>query len=99
MSEKDGITHVYGKGKRKTPIQRIYDTLDKYYITLESYLERIRICGDHNSYGKTDNDATTMHFKEDYYMKTGVFHPAYNIQIGVSDEYIMHATVHQDRSD
>lgn len=99
LSEQQGIPYVYGKGTRKTAIQRIYDKIDAYYISLESCLERIAICGDRNSYSKSDHDATMMHLKEDYYMKTGVFYPAYNIQIGVSDEYIMHATIHQDRAD
>lgn len=40
-----------------------------------------------------------MHMKEDHYMKTGIFKPGYNLQIGVSDEYILALTVSQDRSD
>lgn len=40
-----------------------------------------------------------MHMKYDYYNHTGVFKPGYNIQIGVSDEYIMHTLISQARSD
>ncbi|MEG0275216.1 MAG: transposase, partial [Longicatena sp.] len=100
QSEKEGIVFVYGKGKRKTLIQRAYDNLTKYRVTLEECLTRIQICGeDRNSYSKTDHDATMMHMKEDYYMKTGIFKPGYNVQIGVCDEYISYACVFQDRSD
>ena len=98
--KKQGFSFVYGKGKRKTPIQRIYDNLADYRDTLESCLTRIQICGEgRNSYSKTDHDATMMHMKEDYYMKTGIFKPGYNVQIGVCDEYIAYACVFQERSD
>ena len=94
------IEKVYGKGKRKTPIQRLYDLLVKYKDTLISCLERIKLCGpDRNSCSKVDYDATFMHMKYDYYNHTGVFKAGYNIQIGVSDEYIMHTLVSQARSD
>lgn len=73
--KKQGFSFVYGKGKRKTPIQRIYDNLADYRDTLESCLTRIQICGEgRNSYSKTDHDATMMHMKEDYYMKTRFGH-------------------------
>ncbi|WP_268892241.1 transposase [Erysipelothrix urinaevulpis] len=59
----------------------------------------MRICGDRNSYSKTDHDATFMHGKEDYYSKTGIFKPYYNLQIGVSDEYILHLGVYPNPTD
>lgn len=94
------IEKVYGKGKRKTAIQKLYDLLIKYQNTLISCIERIELCGpDRNSCSKVDNDATFMHMKYDYYNNTGVFKPGYNLQIGVCDEYIMHMLVSQARSD
>ena len=63
------------------------------------YAERIEKCGERNSYSKTDEDATFMHGKEDYYMKTGIFKAYYNIQIGVSDEYIRYIDVFQNPAD
>ncbi len=46
----------------------------KHKHTLENCLERINLCGpNRNSCSKTDHDATMMHMKEDYYMKSGVF--------------------------
>ena len=36
---------------------------------------------------------------QDYYNKTGIFKPYYNVQIGVSDEYIMHVGVYQNPTD
>lgn len=97
---KENIEKVYGKGKRKTPIQRIYDKLIAYRNTLLGCFERITLCGPHrNSCSKIDHDATFMHMKYDYYNHTGVFKPGYNIQVGVCDEYVMHTLVSQARSD
>jgi len=91
---------VNGKGTRKSPKQRRYEAFSAFHEKLKEYEEKIARCGeDRNSYSKTDPDATFMHMKEDYYMKTGIFKPGYNLQIGVSDEYILALTVSQDRSD
>ena len=48
----------------------------------------LKICGNRNSYSKTDKDATFMRMKEDY-MRNGQLKPAYNLQIGVNSEYIV----------
>jgi len=94
------ISFVYGRGKRKTAIQRLYDELRKHTAKIEECSEKIEICGDdRSSYSKTDHDATFMHMKYDYYMNTGVFKPGYNIQLGESDEYIRHIRVGNDRTD
>lgn len=94
------IRFVYGKGTRKTEIQRSYDELRKHTAKIEECTGKLEICGtDRNSYSKTDHDATFMHMKYDYYMNTGVFKPGYNIQLGESDEYIRHIRVGNDRTD
>ena len=97
--EQQGITFVYGKGKRKTPLQRHYDDLMNYQMKCREYEIKLDICGPRNSYSKTDHDATFMHGKEDYYNHTGIFKAYYNIQIGVSDEYILHYGVYQNPTD
>lgn len=63
------------------------------------YEKSLNICGDRNSYSKTDHDATMMNMKYDYYNQTGVFKPGYNLQIGVSDEYIMHMDIFSNPTD
>lgn len=45
------------------------------------------MCGERNSYSKTDPDATFMRMKEDA-MLNGQLKPAYNLQHGVDSEYI-----------
>lgn len=90
---------MYGKGHRKTTTQRFYESLSKYIKKLEEYIEKINICGEkRNSYSKTDNSATFMRIKKDY-MGNDQLLPAYNVQIGVADEYIAVVDVNQYRSD
>ena len=97
--EQEGIQFVYGKGKRKHPVQRLFESLKEYQAKLEEYQKHLSICGERNSYSKTDHDATFMHGKEDYYSKTGIFKAYYNVQIGVSDEYILHMGVYPNPTD
>ena len=84
----DENTFVYGRGHRKSREQRYYERLKEYIEKLSEYVEKIQICGpERNSYAKTDHDATFMRMKKDY-MGNDQLLPAYNIQIGVADEYI-----------
>ena len=97
--EDNQVQFVFGKGSRKSPYQRVYEHLVSYQNKLEAYVKHLEICGQRNSYSKTDHDATFMHGKEDYYNKTGIFKPYYNVQIGVSDEYILHYGVYPNPTD
>ena len=83
------IKCVYGKGKRKSQIQRLYDSFTAYTAKMYEYEEHLRIIGsERSSYAKTDHDATYMHMKEDH-MRNSQLKAGYNVQIGVSNEYIM----------
>ena len=90
---------VHGKGRHKTPEQRHCERLSYYTAKLQEYVEKINTCGpDRNSYSKTDPDATFMRMKKDY-MGNDQLLPAYNVQIGVADEYIVVVKAMQYRSD
>ena len=95
----DTSTFVSGKGHRKTVQQRQYEKLVEYTTKLDEYVTKISICGENrNSYSKTDPSATFMRIKTDY-MGNDQLLPAYNVQIGVADEYIAVVDVNQYRSD
>lgn len=95
----DKENFVSGRGHRKSPQQRHYEKLTEYAQKLEEYTEKIKICGEkRNSYSKTDHSATFMRIKTDY-MGNDQLLPAYNVQIGVADEYIAVIDVNQYRSD
>lgn len=88
-----------GRGHKKDEFQKWYETFKGYKDKALEYSEKIKICGNRNSYSKTDHDATMMHGKEDYYNKTGIFKAYYNVQVGVSNEYIRLIGVCQDCND
>ena len=94
----DETKFVHGKGKRKTEYQRNYELLLEYTDKLKEYALKINTCGNRNSYSKTDKDATFMRIKKDY-MGNDQLLPAYNIQVGVTDEYIAVVDVNSYRSD
>ena len=93
-----GIQFVYGKGKRKTEIQRDYDRIYEYLERIEKYHESQIILGTRKSYSKTDLDATFMRMKEDH-MRNGQLKPAYNVQIGVESEYIVGIGLYSNPTD
>lgn len=95
----DEAQFVHGRGHHKTTQQRHYERLQEYAEKLEEYIEKIDICGaERNSYSKTDHSATFMRIKTDY-MGNDQLLPAYNVQIGVADEYIAVVDVNQYRTD
>lgn len=95
----DESAFVHGMGRRKSIQQRQYELLVKYTDKLSEYVQKINTCGpDRNSYSKTDHSATFMRMKRDY-MGNDQLLPAYNVQIGVADEYIAVVDVNHYRSD
>lgn len=95
----DESKFVYGRGKRKTNIQRNYEKIKEYKDRLKEYARHIEICGEkRGSYSKTDKSATFMRIKTDY-MGNDQLLPAYNLQIGVCEEYIATVDVKQYASD
>lgn len=79
---------VHGKWHHKSPEQRNYEKLKMYLQKIKEYGEKLSICGENrNSYSKTDHSATFMRIKRDY-MGNDQLLPAYNVQVGIADEYI-----------
>ena len=78
-----------------------YKLLVQYLEKSLEYEEKERICGpNRNSYYKTDNDATAMCLKEDYYSGLGSnMHAGYNAQISVINGLITAYLVTQSRTD
>ena len=87
IRQEEGIAFAHGTGRRKTRLQRSLETLETYIAKLKEYNKKLYVCGDRNSYSKTDPDATFMRMKEDA-MLNGQLKPAYNLQHGVDSEYI-----------
>lgn len=88
LKEAEGIEFVHGSGKRKSPLQKSIETLEGYLGRLKEYTKKLYVCGERNSYSKTDPDATFMRMKEDA-MGNGQLKAGYNVQHGVDSEYIV----------
>ena len=86
------IKFVHGIGRKKSKLQRAVEELETYIERTKKYIMEKYICGERNSYSKTDHDATFMRLKEDA-MRNGQLKPAYNVQHGVDSEYIVWADV------
>jgi hypothetical protein len=87
IRHEEGVVFVHGSGKRKTCLQKSVEALEAYLDKLKEYNHKLHVCGERNSYSKTDPDATFMRMKEDA-MRNGQMKPAYNLQHGVDSEYI-----------
>jgi transposase len=92
LKESENLVFVHGIGKRKSPLQKSIELLEEYLSKLKEYTQKIHICGERNSYSKTDHDATFMRMKEDA-MGNGQLKPAFNLQHGVDSEYITWLTI------
>lgn len=89
-----------GKGHKKIEIVADIGKLNKYLNKSLEYEEKEEICGNRNSYFKTDKDATAMCLKEDYYSGLGSnMHAGYNVQIMVSKGIVLNYYISQERSD
>lgn len=98
IKEAESIVFVYGKGQRKTPLQRHIEKLEECLEKSKEYNHKLYVCGNRNSYAKTDEDATFMRMKEDA-MKNGQLKPAYNLQHGVDAEYVVWLSVSSNTTD
>lgn len=82
-------------GELKKSVKTVKEDLLPRQRKYERHREAL---GDRNSYSKTDPDATFMRMKDDH-MKNGQLKPGYNIQAGVSNQFLIHYTTHQSPGD
>ena len=98
IKDTENTEFVYGKGKRKSKLQKAIESLESFIEKQNKYDNYNNLFDGRNSFSKTDVDATFMHMKEDH-MRNSQLKPGYNIQIGVEAEYIVGVDVSSERSD
>lgn len=77
IAQGEDIGFVYGKGKHKPEIQKLYEELEECGTRLMEYKACFEIMGKgHNSYSKTDMEATFMRMKEECDKKLNLVSPA-----------------------
>ena len=94
----ENLDWVTGKGHHKKPIQKAIETVNNWLEKWKKYTQDMYICGDRNSYCKTDHDATFMHMKEDH-MRNEQLKPGYNVNEATSEEFIIGNYISADRND
>ena len=83
-----GVEFAYGRGHRKSELQKAIEAITGWIKRLVRYNLDIHICGDRNSYSKTDHDATFMRMKDDH-MKNGQLKPGYNVNVATVSQFIV----------
>jgi transposase len=72
---------------------------EDYLPRLVKYEEQAETLAERNSYSKTDPDATFMRMKEDFGNPKAWPKPAYNVQLGTENQFIVGFSVHQQAND
>lgn len=98
LNSKIQTPFVYGRGKRKSELQRDIEQLTELVNRKEKYENYQKTFSGRNSFSKTDPSATFMHLKEDH-MRNAQLKPAYNLQLAVEGEYITGFDISSERSD
>jgi len=98
MENKMTTPFVYGRGRRKTELQREIEQLRELLGRKAKYEKYQETFKGRNSFSKTDPDATFMRMKDDH-MRNSQLKPGYNVQLAVEGEYIVGADISSERSD
>ena len=98
LSQMKTVPFVYGRGKRKSQLQKDIESLCEMVARNEKYENYNEIFKGRNSFSKTDPDATFMRMKDDH-MRNAQLKPGYNVQLAVEGEYITGLDISSERSD
>jgi transposase/ribosomal protein S20 len=81
-------------------LKQAVKTIRKDYLPrMEKYEEQERKLAGRSSYSKTDEDATCMRMKEDRGAEKPWPKPAYNIQVGTEEQFVVGFSIHQRAGD
>lgn len=87
-AREEDLEFVSGRGHRKGRLQKDIEALEASLEKLKEYERKLHVCGERNSYSKTDPDATFLHMKGDH-MKNGQLKPGYNLRHAVNSGYVV----------
>ncbi len=98
LKEKLSVINKKLKEPSKQQAKQLEKLQAEHLPKLEKYESDLDIMGKRKSYSKTDPGATFMRMKDDH-MKNGQLKPAYNAQISTENQFITHASIHQNPGD
>lgn len=70
---KQNIEVIYGKGQKRSLLQKYYDKFLEIYMKLMRYEESLAICGDRNSYSNPTDTKTYIPFMKEYKKRYGYY--------------------------
>jgi len=86
-------------GEDKKKLKKVLKTIEENYLPRKKKYEKAyRLCGERNSYSKTDPDATFMLMKEEH-RRDGQPKPGYNVQIGTENGFVVGYDIFQKPGD
>jgi hypothetical protein len=89
-----------GEQPKNKSLQQAVKTIQKDYLPrMQKYAEQERKLAGRRSYAKTDEDATCMRMKEDRGAEKPWPKPAYNVQVGTEDQFVVGFSIHQRAGD
>jgi hypothetical protein len=81
-------------------LKKAVKKLEKEHLPrLKKYEEQEKVLAGRNSYSRTDPDASNLRMKEDRAAQKPLARPAYNVQIGTENQFIVGYSVHQQADD
>lgn len=88
------------QGSEDKGLKKAVRKMEKDYLPrLKKYEDQEEKLAGRNSYSKTDEDATFMRMKEDQRNPNAWPKPAYNVQVGTENQFIVGFSVHQQAND
>jgi transposase len=96
----DELNERLRQGAEDKDLKKAIRKMEKAYLPrLEKYEQQEEKLAGRNSYSKTDEDASMMRMKEDQRNPNAWPKPAYNVQLGTENQFIVGFSVHQQAND
>jgi transposase len=96
----DQLNERLGQRPKDKDLKKAVRQLEKDYLPrLAKYEDQEEKLAERNSYSKTDPAATFMRMKEDQHKGEAWPKPAYNVQLGTENQFIVGFSVHQQTDD
>jgi hypothetical protein len=99
VAELDRQLHAGGKKPNRETLRALRKLEKNCLPRLEKYERRDEILGKRSSFAHTDADATAMRLKEDRGALQPLPRPAYNVQCGTENQFILGFVVEQQPAD
>ena len=94
------LNEALKKHPEKKVLKKVVKQIEKDALPrMKKYEEQEKVLGGRNSYSRTDPDASNLRMKEDRAAQKPLSRPAYNVQIGTEEQFIVGYSVHQHAGD